>query len=78
MHREMNLELPRFPEIVGIQERDVVASDFVQPAVARDRCARVLLRDVTNRRSELSAQLPGVIRRPVVDNQDLKRWVALL
>src|SRR5947208_1665517 len=61
MHREMNLELPRFPEIVGIQERDVVASDLVQPAVAGDRCARVLRRDVTYGRSELSAQPAALV-----------------
>src|SRR5205085_1905527 len=71
-------ELTGQPEIVGVEERQVVASRTLSATVTGGGAATPLLADIDDFRSDLPHQPGAVIGRAVVDDDDFEQLVALI
>ena len=77
-HGALNLQLGGFPEVVGIQKGDEISGGFTHAVVAGRRYPRILLTDAADGISKSSTDGRRLVRRTVVNDDDLTRWARLV
>ncbi len=76
-HVNLAFELCRQPEVVGIEKGDPISSSLMNAFVAGCRGPLSLLVEITDRASNGANQIPSVVGRAVIDDDDLTRWTGL-